>query len=79
MIDNNQNNSIILNSQYIDSTYETGYGGYINFSLEDNFELKNKHNFSIQAWDVFLKSTILVVENLRMYDNEKIFQHIYNI
>jgi len=75
-MNNKENNSIILNDLFIPSQNQNGYSGYAELNLNNYFQLNQKNNIKIQAWDILGKSNVLDI-NLNIYNNDLIY-NVYN-
>ena len=75
-IDNNQNESIILNNLF---TPTSGTSGYINYFIEENLFYQNSHTINIEAWDILNNfSSISFEVNIFNINNENVIYNVYN-
>ena len=75
-IDNNQNESIILNNLF---TPTSGTSGYINYIIEDNLFYQNSHTINIEAWDILNNFSSISFElNIFNINNENTIYNVYN-
>lgn len=75
-IDNNQNESIILNDLFIPTSNTTGY---INYIIDENLFYQDSHTINIEAWDILNNfSSISYDINIFNNNNENIIYNVYN-
>lgn len=72
-IDDNHNESIILNNFY---TPISNTSGNINYIINDESLYNNSHKISIEAWDIVNNST-LISYNLKIFNNNN--STVYNV
>ena len=76
-LDENDNNSIILNDLFIPTDNANNYEGYIDFNLKDAFHLNNYNTINIQAWDILGESNVLNL-NLNIFNDDDEIYNVYN-
>ena len=78
-IDNNQNQSIILDNDFIPNEPKDdqfNYSGYIDLILEKTILKNDIHTLKFQAWDILLESTI-ETRQINIYKPKEVY-NVYN-
>ena len=75
-IDNNQNESVILNDLFIPTSSTSGY---INYLINTDLLFSDLHTINIEAWDIMNNSSVLSY-NLNIFNtgNENVIYNVYN-
>ena len=76
-LDENDNNSFVLNDFFIPSDNTNNYEGYIDFNLKDAFNLNKNNTINIQAWDILGESNVLNL-NLNIFNDDNTIYNVYN-
>jgi len=75
-VDNNQNESVILNDLFIPTSSKSGYIDYI---INTDLLFNDLHTINIEAWDIMNNSSVLSY-NLNIFNsgNENVIYNVYN-
>ena len=75
-IDDNQNESVILNDLFIPTSSTSGY---INYLINTDLLFSDLHTINIEAWDIMNNSSVLSY-NLNIFNtgNENVIYNVYN-
>jgi len=76
-LNSNDQNSIIINDLFVPTESENGYSGYVDFNINNNFDLQNNNNtIKIQAWDILGESNVLNID-FKIHNDDLIY-NVYN-